>query len=480
MAKKNFSIETSPLWNDITKVMGSPTKNTFASYTATIHTEFEDYPALYIEQIDISRDYEYNIGDITFVTFNLSFGDYVRRFYPFINNLEITITKSYLYKASTTADSKNTIQKQRYKAVFLPHDNPHVDLSEFQSMDKTTLDHLNIVTVKIQLLSRVLEPMRISFTQGIYPKVRQETVLRAEFAKLSKNILVDGKPCLDALNLYPPDNTDIQKHIIIPNNTLSVSLPTFLQEKMNGVYSSGIGSYLQYYQSKNTWFIYPLYNTDRYKKDPTNGSKVIFYFVPAYRYGGIDNTYYVDGQKISILCTGDKKLVDDGDTRYMDQGVGFVQADARAYMAKPVVMKDSGPQGNPARLTTFAANTSRSDGLNYAPSTEEGISSNPFKQYSLIAKRNVTAIQVTWEHSDNTIIYPGMPCHFVYLEDGQRKTIDGIIAKVQSFIYKTNKGALTPMYIESTTLIIYAQRKPKQTTVPQDVASPSLTVTPKP
>jgi hypothetical protein len=460
MATKNFSIETSPLWRDISKIMGSDVKNTFSSYSATIHTAVEDYPVLFLQQIDILRDYAANIGDVTFATFQLTFGDYVLRFYPFINNLELTITQYYLNKAGNNNNNKS---KQRYKMVFLPHENLHVNLSEFQSMDKMTLDHLDIVTVKVQLLSRVLEPLRIIFTSGIYQKVKPETLLRTVIGKESQSVLVDGKPCLDSIDIYPPDNTEIQQHIIIPNQTLLVSLPTFLQEKMNGVYSSGIGSYLQNYNSKNTWFIFPLYNTNRYLTDQTHSSKAVFYFIPAYRYGGIDNTYRVDGNKIDILCTSDKKYVDDGDTRYMNEGVGFVQADARAFMGKPVVMSENGPKGNPARLTTFAANTSRDDGLNYTPSTRVGISSNPFVQYSIITKRNVSTIQVTWEHSDHTLIYPGMPCEFVYLEDGMRKSIYGIIAKVQSFIYKTNKGALTANYLQNTSILIYAQRTPKTT-----------------
>jgi len=475
MATQNFSIEKSPLWKDISKIMGSEVKDTFSSYTATIHTAVEDYSVLFLQQIDILRDYGANIGDVTFATFQLTFGDYVLRFYPFINNLELTITQYYLNKANST-NKNNNKNKQRYKMVFLPHENLHVNLSEFQSMDKMTLDHLDIVTVKVQLLSRVLEPLRIIFTSGIYQKVKQETLLRTVIGKESQAVLVDGKPCLDSIDIYPPDNTDIQQHIIIPNQTLVVSLPTFLQEKMNGVYSSGIGSYLQNYNSKNTWFIYPLYNTSRYLTDKTNSSKAVFYFIPAYRYGGIDNTYRVDGNKIDILCTSDKKYVDDGDTRYMNEGVGFVQADARAFMGKPVVMSEKGPKGNPARLTTFAANTSRDDGLNYTPSTGVGISSNPFVQYSIITKRNVSTIQISWEHSDNTLIYPGMPCEFVYLEDGKRKSIYGVIAKVQSFIYKTNKGALTANYLQNTSILIYAQRTPKTTQVPAQPATGGLGV----
>jgi hypothetical protein len=455
MPAQNFSIETSSLWKDINEVLKkASTDNTF-NLTAVIHTELEDYAVMIVRNLDIIRDYEHQIADQTTLEFNLAFGDYVFRFYPFIHNMELTLSIQYHQSDPLVA---KLIKKQRYKLVFLPNENLHVNLSEYQSIDKNTLDNLKIVTVKVQLLNRVLEPFRIKMTSGIYRQCKPFTVLHNVTTSQAQLILVDGKPALDAVDIYPPDNNEIQSHIVIPNNTLVCQLPTYLQEKMNGVYSAGIGSYLQYYNNKNTWFVYPLFNYDRYKTDQTQSNKAIFYFVPGYRYGGIENTYYLDGKLLKILCTGEKGYRDDGDTQYMDQGVGVAQSDARSFMAKPAVITETGPKGNPARTNTLVANQYRDDGLMYAPNSSTPISSNPFQTFSEVARRRLSYISVEWQHSDDSLIYPGMPCEFVYLEDGKRKSVNGIVAQIQTFVNKANKGMVTNLFVRKSYLVIYSDR----------------------
>lgn len=474
MAVKNYDIQKSSIWKDILQVISQPAINPMLVFQITIHTEYEDYAPIVLRHLDIVRNYESNFGDITLLTFDMAFGDYVHRFYPFTNNLEATVSVNYIEKTDNRTKKPNVISKRRYKMVFLPEENEHVNLSEYQAYDAETLNKLKILTVKVQLLDRILEPLRIKMTEGVYRKVKQETILRAVIAEQANQILVDGKPALGAIDIYPPDNTEIQQHIIIPHNTLIVSIPTFLQEKMNGVYNAGIGSYLQYYNKLYTWFVYPIYNPSRYTLDKTQHSKMVFYYMPSFQYNGIENTYRVDGNIVSVLCTSNKQYLDDGDTNYMNKGVGFMQSDARAYMKKPVVMTENGPQGNPARLTSQVANAYRDDGLNYAPATAQEISSNPFLQYSKVAQRALAYIQLDWQHSDDSLIYPGMPCEFVYLENGVRKSVTGIIAQCHTFVHKANQGIVSAGFLRKSTLLIHAARMPKITQTPSGQAVTSI------
>ncbi len=458
-----FQLENTSLWKDVSTIVNSPANNTFFDYTATIHTALEDYKAITLLSVDIVRDYHNNIGDQISAIFVISFGDYVKRFYPFKNNLELTI--AYIPKSSNISKTPNTnkLTKQRYKMVFLPNENPHIDVTDFSMMDKLTLDHMEPVNVRVQLLDRSLEPLRIKMTSGIYLNVKPETLLRTVLGNEANNILVDGKPSIDSIDIYPPDNTDIRKHVVIPNNTHVLSMPTFMQEKMMGVYSAGIGNYLQTYNSKKTLFVYPLYNTQRFKTTQ-NTSKIIFYFMPKFRYKGIDNTYTQDGNIIKVVCSSDKHYMDDGETGYMDKGVGFIQADARSFMGKPVILDSNNvPQGSPAQISTYVANTSRDDGLNYAPNSQHAISANPFLGYSEVTRRNVSKIDLMWDHSDSSLIYPGMPCQFVFLENGNLATINGVVIYTHTIIAKTTKGLVNNLHVRNTFVSILAERRPKIT-----------------
>ena len=119
-----MEIEQTALWADIRKIMSDGAKSVRFEYTALIHTAKEEFKAYQILSIDTVRDYVNNIGDAITLEFTLPLGDYTKLFYPNRSNLEITISRVELAEIGDKKASNKSTEQERYKAIFLPEENP--------------------------------------------------------------------------------------------------------------------------------------------------------------------------------------------------------------------------------------------------------------------------------------------------------------------------------------------------------------------
>ena len=438
-----YQIETSPIWMDIKSIIHSGKKPVKFSFKGMLHTEKEDIPILKIISIDVVRDYVNNISDHIQIEFKMALGDYAARLYPYRTNIEFSIKKIQLEEVSGGKEKDTDILIERYKAIFLTDQNRNIAASELSMYDTESLNKTDILDVKLQLLNRALEPLRIKTVSGVYRQVTQKQVIHNLLAGESNKVLVDGKPSIDGIDIVEPDNKRQIAHTVIKDGIHIVSIPTYLQQSMNGVYNSGIGTYLQTFNAKKLWFVYPLYNTNRFD-EPVD--KIIFYAIPEERLPGIDRTYNKDGSVIKVLANSTKKYKDSADTDYMNHGVGFRMPNADSFMKKPVEMSENGPTGMRARLNYEVASSERKDGLNYAPMSANGVSSNPYIDFSKVAARNVARLDLVWENANYDMICPGMPCKYIFLSNNKPIELKGIILFVHAFTSLQGNGITSNTY----------------------------------
>lgn len=425
------NIEKTPLWKDVEAILYSgPTKTSF-EYRVLLHTEKEDINVLKLTSIDIDRDYVNNIADRTVIQLTLPLGDYAKRLFPYRHNLEVTIKRLQLNDDSGTEDLKEKPYIEKFKAIFLPDDNPRVSASQYENMDLETLNKLDFVNLKLEIYNRSLEVLRVKTTSGVFKKATTFKVMEAVLVSESKKVTIDGKPAIDGVDIIESSNSETYSHITVPSFTKIVSLPTFLQEKMGGVYPEGIGTYFQVWEGKKMWFVYPLYNTSRFTSGKPN---LTIFSVPNFKLPGVNRTFKKEGLALNILATSSKDYKDDGEIGYMNEGVGFRMADARAFMTKPVEMTEEGPVGKRAYLNHEAAVKDREDALNYGPMTSQRISQNPYKEYAKLAFRSTARIDIVWENCKHELIYPGMPCKYVFLENDKMVELEGVVLHVHVMI----------------------------------------------
>ena len=444
--------EKTPLWLDVRKIFNSVTKPVKFRISGILHTEDEDIDIVKIIEIDNCRDYVNNIGDVVFISFIMPLGDYAQRFYPYRANLELTIVRELEEEVGNSIKSNQPILKEKYKAIFLPDVNMNIRANELESKDRFSLNLQDIVTVKLQLMNRSLEPLRIKTVGGTYQGYNQYTLIRTLLGGESLKVLVEGKKSIDGIDVVAPDNVKIRPDTLIPHGTLITSIPTFLQEKVGGVYNAGIGTYLQSYNDKLIWFVYPLFRTNRFD---SNVPKVVFYATPGHRYGGVERTYRVEDTITYVSVTGNKTYVDSGETDLMNAGSGFKMIDASKVMSQPVSITPTGPVGDATVLNYSAGGEKRSDGLNYHPTSGREASVNPYIQSTAILQRQNAYIYLTWENSNPSLLYPGMPCKYVYLDKYDRvKHVTGTILFNHTFTRLTGQGISSSSYITSSMICI--------------------------
>lgn len=419
-----MSFESSPLWNEVKTIISSKTKRTLYTYRGTLHTEKEDLPIWELGSIEIVRDYLNMVAETGKVVFQMGLGDYTNRLYPYRDNLELTIKRIPLKDNLNEQVDKSLTLVTKYKAVFNPKNNPQVTASDLESVRSESLNLTDMVEVHLELLNRFVEPLRVKTTSGSFLKYNAESIIRAILGGESLKVLVDGKQAIEGLDLIPPDNKETQPQFNFPHGMHITSVPTFIQENLGGVYNNGIGTFFQVYNKKRLWFIYPTFDTERFDNDV---KKVIFYAVNQDRVPQLDRSYQIDGNLVKIVVSAQRRYTDTAELSYINEGSGFRMPDARSYMTKPVIIRIDGPIASRSELNHETVTKDRKDNLNYAPMVRNGPSQNPFKYRSDVNRRSLAQIDLVWENADPELIYPGMPCKYLYMRQGEVMTLKGTI-----------------------------------------------------
>lgn len=441
---RKIPFESSTVWMEVKNIISQSRGATLFDIKGILHTEKEDIAVWDINPIITERDYLKSVGDTRIIRFKVPLGDYVNRIHPFRENLEFTIRRTPIATGGDKRKVNSTLSVTRYKAIFNPKNNPPIGASDIQMHNIEDLNRIDLVEVQIELCHRSLEPLRIKSTSGVFQKQTLSSFIKAIMGYEANQITIEGKPCIDAVDIVEPDNDSTLPHITVPAGTRVLNLPTFLQEKV-GVYNRGIGTFFQVYRGKKTIFVYPVYDTERFKG---NSPRVIFYAVPQDKLPQLDKSYMEEGDILKIAVTAQRVYTDTAELAMMNGGNGFRMPAAAAFMKKPVVTDETGPKANRARLNHETIIKSRKDGLNYAPVVQKGPSNNPHTQMSRIWKNTLGQLDIVWENADEELIYPGMPCRYIYLSQGKAISVHGTILFVHGLT--TREGKLNTQAYRTT------------------------------
>lgn len=448
--------DDSPVWLDVDKVLSRKSDRQRFIYHAKVHTEDEDISVIKMISLSIIRDYQDANADYMFLEVAMPFGDYALKLYPYRDNLEVSIRKSDVRQANEemyedTPENEN-IFIHRYKAIF--DKTNKVPSSDIAKLDIETLNNSNIVHVKFQLFEIATLPIFISRVYGNHKGKTVDNILREVITQGTANIEIEGKPSVASVDIYEVDNKEPIKHLVVKDGMHLVEFPRYMQESSNGVYVKGLGTYFQWYQDALRWFIYPIYDTTRFEKDPR--AKLIIYSVPTNRYKGSDRTYLVDGDIISIVATSGYDYKDNSQTHELNFGSGIKMQGAKSLMGSPVQIKPDGQiLATRVNTTNEVVFQERKDKLNYTtliPSTN-----NPYQVYSEVILRTKAEIYVKWEYSDCSLLYPGMGVKYVFYDGESVVEVYGTLAATDTSIVTTTSDMRDAPASETTTLRIYIQ-----------------------
>ena len=316
--------------------------------------------------------------------------------------------------------------------------------------DALDLSQLN--PIEFQLIPKSVDQMRMISVGGIYREATTEDVVKAILTKESQNLDLSDELKPKGVHMVESNMNKEREHIIIPQGTKLVDLPTLIQNKCGGIYSSGLGFF---YQDKH-WYLFPSYDTTRYEDTQ---EKITIINVPQNKLVGFERTYREEGDSTIILATGNVQFIDNSDRRQLQYGNGLRYADASLFMEDFSETKDNKTKIARGENANEVLTTERESEKQNVHVVDRRISANPAAEYSSMAFREGAIFSLLWENADPEIIYPGVPVKLLYLLKDEVKEVYGVVIKAHIYTHIKGQVMFASTHYTNIGLVVFVNRK---------------------
>lgn len=451
-----MELEQSSLYREIQAIVTAPSKPVHYTWIADIHVMAtgESYRALKVLSKDEVGDYENAYADQIIVTLALPGGTYAKRIYPNQSNLDITMYRIPVSEVSEAADLDRSTQTERYTATLIDAGNPQLEANGGNTPTEEALNLTNIFTISFQLVNKSLEQIRMLSVGGNYRYTTVEEVIKGVLTRESQRVVVEGIRAPQGVDMVEASNQERRDHIILPQGTKLTAVPQYVHDKCGGVYSTGMGYYLQ----GDYWYVYPCYDTTRFSKAPRT---LTIINVPKNKFPNIERTYRQDGKNTVILATGDVRFRDDTDQQQLNEGNGIRFADATKFMDGLSETKNNRTVMSRGANASEFISTARPNGNNNVQMSKNAITANPFVEYSKMSRRSGSFLSLEWEHSNPSLILPGQMVSLMYLIEDEIKILYGVVLKVHHFTQLLGEGLTSSRYKNTSALSVFVKPQPE-------------------
>lgn len=447
-----MDILDSALGTDIKAI--TQNRNGSASYywSADIHcTADKTIEAFKVLSIDFICDYHNNFTDEIILSLTIGGGAYTYHVYPNMNNLEVTLYKEPVNEVGGGSDDTRSVQSERYVATLVNPKNPAITGNTFNQPDETALDLANMFTIELQLIPKPVDQFRMRSFGATFRNVTPEEVIKSVLTTECKIVNANQQAIPTGVQMVPANNTKTREHILIPHGTRLVDVPGYIQKRV-GVYNSGFA----YYFLNDTWYVFPPYNNVDFNKAQRTLTLIR---VPPNRMPGAERTFIKAGDAVTAIVTGETKLTNQTESMMLNQGNGVRFGDADKFMEDFVKV-----QGNKATAGRGGTNNEfttikRPNGYNNVLKSDRAISSNPFVDYSNLAQRDGVQFSLSWENSDPTLLYPGMPVKILFMEQDEIRETYGVLIHAHHYVQTLGNGFQTNRHITASNLTIFTKRE---------------------
>lgn len=411
------------------------------------HTLMEDIEVVSVVSFSDISDYANKLSDELEVVALMHPLDYIEKLQPSKAILEATLTMVPVSSEGEDVIGSNSIASQRFRARLPEETQSSINGDITSNLVENARSTSGYIEVSVELSNILIERLRSVDVGDIYGPITPPNLLKLLLDRWSRSSAGEydfaGVDMVESRNELPRDN------IVIPPMRL-VDLPKFIHEKCGGVYSAGIGWFL----TKQHWYVYPLYDHNRFDNEKMTATIII---CNSSTYPIIQKSYRYANGSLTIFSNKDPQIFDDTESKQQNEGSGVRFVDGNRLFNG--LGKREGnkyiidQRDNVSEFTTY----NRTGGDTIAPISKQAIHTNPLKEYSRLARNNAVHFVLTWEQSDASLIYPGMPVRMVYWNGARIKEIRGtILGKAAD---TTRAGTSTSnQYVQVTKLTIAAPK----------------------
>ncbi len=444
------SFDTSTLMNEVRAIVNSDTDNYAWYYEARVVVGDVYYNAYKLISMDTVRDYRGSYSDRIVVELAMPGGQFVKNILPYKEDIKVQIMR---IPRNTQFHGKvrNSLHAMRtYRATIIDNMMPETASSDPSAkLDASAIDLMDLRRVSFQLQDIVMEQLRLITIGTIGRAATPTDIVKALVTQGSALVKTDIENSVKGVSMIEADNTEIQKHLIIPPSTLLVDLPDLVQNDLCGLYSAGLGFYLQNLQ----WYLWPLYDCKRYDRSL---KKLTIILAPKNRFPGLEKTYRVTANQVIILITGGAEHLDDTEAKLLNEGNGIRYADTRRTIEGFGSVKDNRVVAHRSHNANEFVGVPRANGLNNVRTIKA--TSNIYRETSKLASRKGSAMIANWHNSDPDLIVPSMACQVIFERKGMPVTLDATILGTQTYTYTADGGINTKQHFTNTALSLFVDK----------------------
>lgn len=406
-----------------------------------------------VVSLHCQRNYMNDNAEILFVTVQIGQLSYLRLIEPARDKLKFELLRTIRDQRGLEAKVAETV-KRTYRAWLA--DSLDIALAGGDIGDDET-DENSLMDITFQLTDPKHDEMRYTDMGGIH---RDKTLKELMQQKLGFDLEGRGSTAgLDnpdyqgvrGVDVYPPSNDRLYKHIPVDSGTPLTKLPTFLQ-KTKGVYASGIG---QFYQD-GRWYIFPLLDVTRFDAEER---ALTVLNIPPDEMITPERSFIYEAKQLYIFSTGGADYLDSSENTFQRYGssVSFTPASGN-LLNEHMERSNNKALPRPDKTQMGYSVTKRPMDEAKTINTYHHFTDNPYPMTSEMALGRGVIIKVGWENADPSLLYPGMPVKLLYVMDGDVTARYGTLVSVDCATAPSTGQILDDDYRSHSTLTLFLDR----------------------
>lgn len=313
----------------------------------------------------------------------------------------------------------------RYKAKLYLEESDYISQNNPAGNDENYLNDKTLVDVKVQLVEKGFEQLSARHVGGNYFDVSGASLIRHLVDYHANLDNSDVSTLIKGVDIAPRHNTFKLRQIVLQQGTSLVEAMHIVNQDGGGLWPTGFS----YFIHKQVWYVFPPYSLGRYSD---NVKKLLIVNLPKDRLPGLEATYHDSDSLLTILSTRDVQVFDKRESKKLSLGTGLRFAEAANLLNGFASSIDNRLQVDASKNVNDLIVSERDDGVQQIRFAGNKLTSAKNIELSKLAPSKGFMMRISWENSDDSLIYPGMPVKVLYLKKKKPTTAIGTVVSCES------------------------------------------------
>lgn len=416
--------------DNISEICNREPKFVHHQYSASIFVDSKEIQCLSVIEVSVTRDFLSHYGDQVNLGVIMKAADYSNYIFPNRENLKITLSKKQIAENSQIELSSPITSTSSYVAKLATATD--INGKGIADNDGDVSTGAVATTMYILYFQLIPENLYYSSKQTIGIKYDEGTpadALKTLLGTAGDNVNVAGgdNSKILGVEMVEADNKNVYRDMIIDHNTPVPKLAQVVQTEHHGIYNTAIGCYL----FNQHWYVYPLYDISRYKKEERRFN-IILTTSQSAALG--KRSYYVQGNEVFIMAVPANKVNDSSVSNKENDGNAIRVTDPDLSINDESIKSDDNTITiDPSKSTTEMKVDKDENSPVKIPDYMDKVTTNMSNALSTIASNLGMQMQLIWYNANPDLIFPAAPVKIIFFKDDQPVEMYGSILVTDTY-----------------------------------------------